>query len=139
MTDTEACPTCGHPVRTQWMASSKSEALILEPVCNHTDCHDQVAALAGAAIQPRPNGHKWCALCGMWALRDQEIDHAQTCVLANLPAEAKEIAAKAQAHDVMKAALRRYGRHGMDCSWTRRERGDCACGFMTALAEKGPE
>ena len=44
----------------------------------------EVAALGAAAIQPRPNGHKWCALCGMWAQRDQEIDHARNCVLAAL-------------------------------------------------------
>jgi len=42
---------------------------------------EELAALKEAAIQPRPNGHKWCALYGMWAQKGQEIDHLPACIL----------------------------------------------------------
>lgn len=39
------------------------------------------------------------------------------------------------ANEGLRAALRRYGGHGMDCNWTRFERGECACGFAAALSD----
>jgi len=127
MTDT--CPTCPDCGAKDWEAVGGGASPDYEFVVDecrkcgckvehkrplHTDCHAQVAALAGA-LERTINA----------ATVDEEISaRDRACdVIDNLPAEAKEIAAKAQAHDAMKVLLedtresQRQRMMSWDCHW----------------------